>query len=243
MKKTKKTDMQAGFDALISAAADESFVHPLFDCSYYNEQLPQFARQTDQALAHYLTVGEKLGLRPHPVFDRKYVLEQARENGVDTEGKFSPFVYVMQKDISPSRLFSKELYSQSLRKAKIKLAKNQTHIAHFLANWVSHRVPFSKYFDVRFYELNNPHLVKSGTNPLDHYFRVPRRERADANPMFHAGYYANTYACWESDPLVDFLGQGCSLLNLPNPYAAQELLSEAFVTPENLLNYIETRID
>jgi hypothetical protein len=241
MKKAKKSGMKAAIDALISAAGEDSFSHPLFDSSYYNEQLPQFARTTEHAMVHFLTVGEQLGLRPHPIFDRKFVLEQARENGVDTEKEFSPFVYVMQQDISPNRLFSKDIYRKSLRDSGMKCAKNQTHIEHFLIHWVHNRVPFSLYFDVKFYELNNPHLVKSGTNPLEHYFRVPRRERADANPMFHAGYYANAYACWETDPLIDFLAKGSSLLNLPNPYAAQELLSEAFVTPENLLNYIETR--
>ncbi len=188
MKKARKSGAKPGVDALISAARKDSFSHPLFDCSYYNEQLPQFAQQTEQAMVHYLTVGEPLGLRPHPVFDRNYVLEQAQDNGVDTESDFSPFLYVMENNISPNRLFSVYIYSRSLHEAGIKPAGNQTHIEHFLTHWVEHRLPFSLYFDVKFYELNNPHLVKSGTNPLDHYFRVPRRERADANPMFHAGY-------------------------------------------------------
>ena len=243
MKKSKKTGKKAGVDVLNLAGRAESVSHPLFDSNFYNQQLPQFAQQTEQAMHHFLTVGEKLGLQPHPVFDRKYVLEQAKENGVKVDEDFSPFTYVLKNNLSPNRLFSKELYASSLKKAGIDFPENELYIAHFLTSWVDCRVPFSPYFDVTFYELNNPHLVKSGTNPLDHYFRVPRRERADANPMFHAGYYTNTYASWEYDPLVDFIAQGSGQLNLPNPYAAQELLSGAFVTPENLLNYIEIRND
>jgi len=243
MKKIRKTGKNAGVDVLDLAARAESFSHPLFDSSFYNQQLPQFARQSDQAMHHFLTVGEKLGLQPHPVFDRKYVLAQARERGEKIGEDFSPFTYVLKNNLSPNRLFSKDLYRKSLQEAGIELPENELYITHFLTQWVEYRVPFSPYFDVRFYELNNPHLVKSGTNPLDHYFRVPRHERADANPMFHAGYYTNTYASWEYDPLVDFIAQGNAQLNLPNPYAAQELLSDAFVTPENLLNYIEIRND
>lgn len=241
MKKTKTTDMKTSVDVLILAARAESFSHPLFDSCFYNQQLPQFAQQAEQAMHHFLTVGEKLGLRPHPVFDRNYVLEQAKENGVQIDEYFSPFTYVLANNLSPNRLFSKKLYSSSLQKVGVSLPDNELYIEHFLTSWEKYRVPFSPYFDVEFYELNNPHLVMSGTNPLDHYFRVPRQERADANPMFHAGYYTNTYSSWEYDPLVDFIAQGCGQLNLPNPYAAQELLSEAFVTPENLLDYIEAR--
>ncbi len=235
MKKTKK----AGIGAQALASGTDPFSHPLFDAAFYNEQLPQFAQQAGQEMQHFLTVGEALGLQPHPIFDRKYVLEQARENGARIEENFSPFAYVLENNISPNRLFSKEIYENSLQKAGVELPEGETYIAHFLTSWVKYRVPFSPYFDVRFYELNNPHLVMSGTNPLDHYFRVPRNKRADANPMFHAGYYTNTYSSWEYDPLVDFIARGCGQLYLPNPYAAQELLSDAFVTPENLLKYIE----
>jgi len=243
MKKVKATEKNAGVEALISASRAESFSHPLFDSRYYLQQFPQFAQPTEQAIVHFLTVGEDHGLIPHPIFDRKYVVTQAKENGVDTEDQFSPFCYALQNDLSPNRLFARNFYKNSLGKIDVKIPDTDTHIAHFLTSWVKYRVPFSPYFDVRFYEMNNPHLVMSDTNPLDHYFRIPRRERADANPMFHAGYYANTYSVREIDPLVDFLAQGSGQLNLPNPYAAQELLSEAFVTPVNLLNYIATRDD
>jgi enamine deaminase RidA (YjgF/YER057c/UK114 family) len=240
MKKEKNAEAKTGVDTMVLAARAESSSHPLFDSGFYNEQLPQFARQTDQAMHHFLTVGEKLGLQPHPVFDRSYVLEQAKDNGAEIGEDFSPFTYVLANNLSPSRLFSTEVYARSLREVGVELPEGVLYIAHFLTKWHEYRVPFSPYFDVRFYELNNPHLATSGTNPLDHYFRVPRHERADANPMFHAGYYRHTYASDAQDPLVDFLAQGCGQRRLPNPYAAQELLSEAFVTPENLLKYIET---
>jgi len=243
MKKVRATGMNSGVKALISSALADSFLHTLFDSNFYAQQLPQFAQPSERAIIHFLNVGENFGLSPHPVFDRKYVLEQAKENGVDIKDNFSPFAYVLQNDLSPNRLFSKEIYSRHLKNAGVEKSDKETHIEHFLTNWVKYRVPFSPYFDVQFYELNNPHLIMSGTNPLDHYFRVPRRERADANPMFHAGYYVNTYSSWENDPLVDFIAQGCGQLNLPNPYAAQELLSDAFITPENLLKYIEIRND
>ncbi len=241
MKKKPKTGTKVDVDALIKADRAGALDLPLFDENYYNQQLPQFAQQEAGAFEHFITVGEKLGLRPHPVFDRGYVLEQALEAGADTGEGFSPFVFLLENDISPNRLFSVELYRAALKEAGVKPPGGQAMIVHFLGSWAKHRVAFSPYFDVHFYELNNPHLVNSATNPLDHYFRVPRAERSDANPMFHAGYYAQTYQPGDVDPLVDFLHKGCGQLNLPNPYAAQELLSAAFVTPENLLQYIEIR--
>lgn len=214
---------------------------PLFDRRYYSQQLPQFAQLSEGAFEHFLTIGEKLGLRPHPLFDQGYVLEQAAQAGEVVDKDFSPFLYVLENDISPSRLFSVSFYREALAKAGGEIEEADLTIFHFLTKWSETRAAFSPYFDVHFYQLNNPHLKNSASNPLEHYFRVPRHERSDANPMFHAGFYFQTYQPGDADPLVDFLDTGCGNLNLPNPYAALELLSDAFLTSENLLHYIETR--
>lgn len=231
--------MDAKAAILAERAAAQSL--PLFDEGFYNQQLPQFAQQAEGALTHFLTTGEKLGLKPHPLFDRAYVLAQAADARVAIEEDFSPFLYVLESDISPCRLFSVSHYRAELAKAGVEISEGEATISHFLSKWSETRVSFSPYFDMHFYQLNNPHLINSNSNPLEHYFRVPRHERADANPMFHAGYYTHTYHPGDVDPLVDFLDTGHGQLNLPNPYAAQELLSDAFVTPKNLLQYIETR--
>ena len=241
MKTKPKAGMQVDVEALLLADSAGALDLPLFDESFYNSQLPIFAQQSDGAFAHFLHTGEKLGLLPHPIFDRDYVMAQISAAQAETGEDFSPFLYVLKKDISPCRLFSVAHYRAELAKSGGEIEEGMAAISHFLTQWADSRADFSPYFDVHFYQLNNPHLKNSRTNPLDHYFRVPRFERSDVNPMFHAGYYSQTYQPGDVDPLVDFLDTGCGLLNLPNPYAAQELLSDAFVTPGNLLNYIEVR--
>ncbi|MBL4806332.1 MAG: hypothetical protein JKY31_03485, partial [Rhodobacteraceae bacterium] len=178
------------------------------------------------------------------IYDRAYVLEQiTHDYGAEkiTADGFSAFHFIQKIQISPSRLFDASLYLENLKTGEHKVpAKTENPASHFLASWPA-GVNFSKYFDIPFYDINNPHVANSGSNPLDHYFRTPDNERTDVNPMFHSGYYLLSYKPEGTDPLVHFLDQGHAALNLPNPYARQELLSDGFVTPQNLLNYIKVR--
>ena len=240
MKTKAKALSTVDIEAMIAADSAGTLDLPIFDENYYNQQLPLFARQENKGFKHFIEVGEAMGLLPHPLFDPEYVTMQAKAAGVEIGADFSAFTYMLAQDVSPNRLFSVQFYRAALMAAGVKLAATDLTITYFLAHWFESRLAFSPYFDVNFYMLDNPHLVNSSANPLDHYFRVPQRERSDANPMFHAGYYMQTYQPGAVDPLVDFLNSGCGELNLPNPYAAKELLSDAFLTPENLLRYIET---
>ncbi len=99
MTKKPKTALQVDVEALLLSDQEGALNLPLFDDSFYNHQLPQFTQQPDCAFTHFLNIGEKLGLLPHPVFDREYVLAQARGARVKMNKDFSPFLYVLENDL------------------------------------------------------------------------------------------------------------------------------------------------
>ena len=64
------------------------------------------------------------------------------------------------------------------------------------------------YFDPAFYLARNPDIAASGANPLRHYIDFGDREGRDPSPLFHAGWYRETYGIPDgANALADFLSR------------------------------------
>ena len=211
----------------------------LFDLEFYSAQVGTEFQSRTQALTHFLD-GAAPHTVPHPVLDPGFVAAQLGVGSLSAQAAWRAVIDSARAPyISPHRLFEPELYLRNLPSAARKLAERAGNpVLHFLNRWHEHRTPFSRYFDPAFYFANTPGVAVRKTNPLDHYVRQAPESLADANPLFHAGYYRKTYGRTGADMLADFLAVGHARLYLPNPWALQEL-QEKPLTPKALLSYIE----
>lgn len=210
----------------------------LFDPTFHAAQVSASFASPAEAFAHFLE-DRNATAPPHPVFDIDYIASQRGQRTLDARTAWEAVLdSTAAPHVSPHRLFDPALYLRNLPEDARREARRMGNpILHFLDRWHEYRVPFSPYFDAQFYFAATPGLSPK-VNPLDHYARRDLETGADANPMFHSGYYRKAYGRAGPDMLSDFLAFGCAMLHLPNPWALQEL-GEAPLSPDTLLSYIE----
>lgn len=208
---------------------------PLFDVAFYLEQLPLRSGARENPVLHYFEHGIKDGLLPCLTFDPEHIEKQLRKAQIDTDEPALLAVLAQREApfISPHPLFDPELYSAATSEP----LEGRLPIEDFLSRQPYDMRVFSPYFDIAYYLHQAPHVKISQLNPLVHYLSQAAGQRSDPNPMFHAGFYRNTYDYNGPDALAHFVKVGTTLGRLPNPYAEQELGING-MTPDELTTYL-----
>lgn len=193
-------------------------LNPLFDADWYMSRYGLGGRRTD-AFVHYLLIGDRLGLQPHPWFDSRFV------RGFHRIGWWRCALawYARQPAGSATAhpVFDSEWYLQGNLDVASSSADPLVH--YVLYGQGEGRAP-NAYFDAAWYGSHNPDVLASGLPPALHFVLYGARENRDPGPGFNARLYARSHgdrrlpAGHELDPLGHYLtiGRRAGLV-LPSP--------------------------
>jgi hypothetical protein len=189
----------------------------LFDSVWYAERTPEAASFPD-AIAHYVAVGARAGLAPHPMFDVAWYLDanpDCRVSGLSPMGHF--ILRGEAAGASVSAIFDLEWYRQQ----DPSLASQQEGLLHhFLRIGAAEGLSPHPAFDPAYYRSQRPDIANSATNPLTHFLEVGGKEGASPNPFFDLAFYAASVpglAETGINPLVHFLTRGAREGRSPHP--------------------------
>lgn len=187
----------------------------LFDAEYYAQNLARRGISSElmsrnELLQHYLTVGFRKLIDPHPLFQIEYYYSQVPEL---RDGEQEPTLHFLSegadRDISPCRLFDMRFYRCQLPEAE---RYTINPLLHFLRHGATQFLNPHPLFDTRYYDKKDPTIRKSQINPLVHFRKkIFDHPGHDPNPLFDCRYYLNRYReCQELriDPLTHFIEYG-----------------------------------
>lgn len=96
-----------------AASVDNLHSGQLFDAAWYEQQVGVPLSNPDEALCHYLTIGEARGLSPHPLFDPAWYARQLGSELPKGESALSHYLRVgAARGLSPHPLFDPSWYSR-----------------------------------------------------------------------------------------------------------------------------------
>jgi glycosyltransferase involved in cell wall biosynthesis len=234
----------------------------LFDFIWYESQLSReeltllsvIGKTSNVPLiAHYVDIGSRLGLQPHPLFCPRFYREwhkDVAQKGVE------PFYHFLTSPLheyrDPHILFSSKLYqarskSQGLA-IRTNVLKHYTEVGH------KKRISPHVLFDIDYYEQRKIGLGISGApsglpctviTPLTEY--LLGSTDCDPHPLFHQRYYYGLYPALKRkgiNPLVHFLYFGYGERSSPHPLFSSDYylwmnpdVHQAHLNP--LLHYVE----
>lgn len=189
----------------------------LFDKDAYAAAVPECAALPGGAAEHYVAAGWRSGIRPGPLFDTDYYLEQ--NPGVAAEG--NPLLHYLRRGalegLTPHPLFDPAWYAQrnNLLTFGIDL------LDHYLrTGWRNDLMPHPL-FDGAWYLRQNPDVAAAKMNPLIHYLRWGSSQNRDPSPLFELAWYRERYPDVEAhglEPLTHYVRHGAREKRRPNPY-------------------------
>jgi Glycosyltransferase WbsX len=187
----------------------------IFDEEFYRSQA-QIGSPTSDAIAHYLTTGEALGLWPNPLFDPAYYALQIDGLGEETNLLTHYLRLGWRVGLRTHALFDTEFYVTHNPGV---LAAGVNPLAHFLASGgLEGRRPHPM-FDSHLYMQKFPALQETRENPLVHYLRYGWRIGADPHLLFSTAFYlADNKDVSNSgvNPLLHFVTTGLQEGRRPN---------------------------
>ena len=172
---------------------------PLFDADHY---LAQLGTLVEDPLPHYVRVGWRAGLDPHPVFSTSFYL--ACNPDVAAAGVCPLLHYVRHgaaEGRQPHPLFDVDYYVAQAPDAV------DDPLGHYLrVGWTTGLEPHPV-FSTRFYLESNPDVVDGGVCPLVHYIRRGGVENRQPHPLFDPPFYRQVAPSLgpAENPLVHFL--------------------------------------
>jgi hypothetical protein len=204
-------------------AKDNYDPHPLFDTSFYKEQLPK-SIEPDNPLVHYLLIGAAAGLNPHRGFDTFYYLS----NNPDVkQSEKNPLVHYVRhgwkEGRRPNGWFDLEFYCECFPT----LSTNPLeHYARFGATQEADfdaaiLIRDSGLFDVDFYTSTQMGGTAAELGPIMHYIRIGAPKMLDPHPLFDTSYYvdqAPEVIREKLNPLAHFIKVGANRGLDPHPY-------------------------
>ena len=162
----------------------------LFDAVWYAERTPEVASFSDP-VTHYLKVGARAGIAPHPLFHVVWYLDShpsARKSGLSPLGHFVLLGEAAGASVCP--LFDPEWYRHQVKSLA---SVREGLFRHFLQTGAAQGLSPHPAFDPAYYRSLRPD-ISSTTNPLTHFFEVGAAGGTPPNPFFDPEWYAATVA-------------------------------------------------
>jgi glycosyltransferase involved in cell wall biosynthesis/SAM-dependent methyltransferase len=213
---------RAFYDKLTKAAPKNltpPIVKALFDEGYYTELNPSVRASGLSPVDHYLKLGWREGLKPHPLFDSTWYLQQnpdAAEAGVEPLGHYLSFGW--REGRSPHPLFDVPYYFSQIPAL---IGLDVEPVAHFLGEGSRQGFKPHPLFDPTWYFQQNPDAAEAAAEPLGHYLSYGWREGRSPHPLFDVPYYfsqAPGLAETGSEPVAHFMQDGARQGLKPNPF-------------------------
>ncbi len=155
-----------------------------FDELFYGSQadLPLAAN----AFEHYVSVGDAIGLRPHPLFDSRFYLGQL--SGKRPTGMTLLEHYLdsgEEQGLNPHPLFDVRFYKKQLALSQ----PVESALVHYLTEGWKRGFKPHPTFDPLYYLTANADVRAAQVEPLCHYIRCGDQEGRQPNPYFDTVYY------------------------------------------------------
>jgi GT2 family glycosyltransferase/glycosyltransferase involved in cell wall biosynthesis len=175
----------------------------LFDARYYLGHFADGAEVGADPAAHFISIGWRKGLNPHPLFDVGYYLSQCPELDTGAKDPLSHFVAVgASRGLRPHPLFDTAFYVRD----HFDDVKMENPLVYFLEQGAALGHDPNPFFSTRFYQEVNPDVTAAGINPLMHYVTSGYREGRPVSPGFDGPFYAKRRGLdAEQDPLRDLV--------------------------------------
>lgn len=184
-----------------------SVASPLLDLNWYRARYGLRATAAE-ALLHYLWIGDRLGLKPHPWFDAGV----ARQSAIRSTGPFRTILARYLADwravAMPHPLFDQAYY---LHVNEDVHAGGYNPLLHFVLHGQDEGRKPNAYFDPQWYRQTNPDVANAGIPPALHFAMYGAIEGRNPSPDFDAlGYrlQVGKAALGFLDPLSHYLTVG-----------------------------------
>ena len=190
----------------------------LFDADWYAVIAKRRFRSPLQALRHYLKVGSRQRLSPHPLFDPAYY---ATHNSDVVPQGVDPLLHYLRfgcwEGRKPHPLFDPVYYLDSNPDVD---EAGLEPLGHYLrTGWREGRRPHPL-FDVANYLATNADVREAGIEPLRHYVERGAREGRAPNGFFHAQGYAFDHedvSDFDGNALLHYVARGQAAGFSPHP--------------------------
>lgn len=191
-----------------------------FDPDWYARQaVRKFGRRPRGAfnlVRHYLELGWRRGLEPHPMFSTRYYLARAQDVA---QSGLCPLVHFLRSGMAEGRdphpLFLTRWYCDKNRDVAIENAA-----AHFLAFGCGEGRDPHPLFSSAFYATRNPDAVAFPGGVFLHFLRHGAMEGRRPHPLFDPLWYRRAYGAaraWHDNPLADLVMSALGVERDPNP--------------------------
>ena len=180
----------------------------LFDADFYKSLYADFVSDIDNPLLHYVLIGWRAGLRPHPLLD---VLFYRRQMGA---AQGDPLLHYIQQGaaagLDPYPLFDTDFY----RATFMSYAEEETNpLLHYLTIGGAARFDPSPLFNTEAFLASLPD-ADAILNPLEHFVRHRRLHDFAVIPAFDPRLYRYQIETERGEALIDppiahYLGHGC----------------------------------
>ena len=178
----------------------------LFDENFYREQLGLSFQVNFPLIAHFLLVGGRTRLSPHPLFDTRYYCSQLKSF---KERFCNPLVHYLtvgwREGRSPHVLFDVPFYRAQ------EGAGEMEPLQHFLKAEAGRYLNPNRLFDANYYLSTNASELPKEINPLTDFIMEGATEGLRCHPLFDPGFYLAQYpdvhaGSW--NPLTHYLLHG-----------------------------------
>ncbi|MDX3901023.1 MAG: glycosyltransferase [Sphingobium sp.] len=160
--------------------------HGAFDTEYYSLKYPDVAREGFNPIHHYCEHGWKEGRNPSADFNTFYYKNANPD--VSASG-MNPLVHWILHGHREGRPTTPS-YSQPKLSSKPAGAINKSVDLSLRDETHNHKIIMeSSQFDQEYYLKNNPDVIKSGIEPIDHFCRFGWREGRNPSSKFHTRFY------------------------------------------------------
>lgn len=186
----------------------ENAASPLFSADWYRNRYGLKATPAE-ALLHYVLVGDRLGLRPHPWFDAKFF---RRNYGIGQSTRTALGTFLREWRAMPigHPLFDADWYRATNTDV---LLADVNPLVHFVQYGIAEGRQPNTFFEPSWYLKHNPDVATSGLSALAHYCMHGAQEGRDPGPGFDARRYVLHNAmqgALQLDPLSHYLTVGRS---------------------------------
>ena len=188
-----------------------------FSTSFYNRQLAALGLpEVENAAAHYLTRGARIGLSPHPLFDPAWYIKHNPD--VAAAGVQAYIHFLLNGGLEgrpPHPLFDSKWY---LHQNTDVMECGLNPLIHYLSSgWKEGRDP-SPNFSTSWYLSQYPDVDEAGIAPLEHYARWGWIEGRRPTPWFDPKWYSAEHLKYsDEDPFRHYILEGRARGLRPSP--------------------------
>ncbi|MEP9368513.1 glycoside hydrolase family 99-like domain-containing protein [Xanthobacter sp. VNH20] len=159
----------------------------VFDAVYYASKAQMAADDSAALIAHYVEIGEKVGLPPNAFFDPRWYAEN---NSDATDNLLYHYITVGEAaDRKPSPLFDSGWYKKEYDMP----ADGGLALVHYLRERSSNLYSPNQYFDIAYYLKHSPDVAGANIDPFEHFINWGVFEGRRCHPAFDAVYIWKTY--------------------------------------------------